>query len=310
LPLERGGNVPVRIGGHSKIHSVDYREITPGYFAAIGVSLLRGRTFAESDSPEAPKVAIINEAFARRWFTSRDPVGGQVVFLGIGPGSGGEAVQIAGVVGDVRSSLNEPAPPTVFIPIAQASYSTDQLFQGWFPTSILVRTTVKPLSLSRAVTEAVRNTDPSIPVGQVRSMEEVLSTSLAFQRFLATLMSLFAGLALLLAAVGIYGVISYSVSQRTHEIGIRMALGAQRRDVLLMVIRQGLTIALVGVGAGLIAALALTRLMVSMLYGVKPSDPATFVAVSFVLAGVALLATYIPARRATNVDPMVALRYE
>ncbi len=310
LPLERGGNVPVRIAGDSRIYSIDYREITSGYFAAMGVPLLRGRAFTESDSAEAPRVAIVNNAFARRWFASRDPIGGLVMLLGIGPGAGEEAVQIAGVVGDVRSSLNDPAPPTVFIPIAQASYGTDQLFQGWFPTSILVRTSVEPLSLSRAVTEVVRNLDPSIPVGQVRSMEEVLSTSLAFQRFLATLMSLFAGLALLLAAVGIYGVISYSVSQRTHEIGIRMALGAKRRDVLLMVIRQGLVLAMMGLAAGLIAALGLTRLIASMLYGVKPTDFVTFTVASIILVAVVLCACYIPARRAAKVEPMVALRYE
>ena len=214
------------------------------------------------------------------------------------------------MAGDVRSSLDEPAPPTYFVPIGQASFDTDQLFQGWFPTSILVRTSVKPLALSRNVEIAVRDTDPNLPVGHVRSMEEVLSISLAFQRFLMALMSVFAGLALVLAAVGIYGVIAYSVAQRTHEFGIRMALGATRGEVLRMVIGQGFRLTLLGVAVGLAGAFGLTRFLASMLYGVKPTDPVTFLIVSLALTAVAMLASYIPARRATKVDPVVALRYE
>jgi putative ABC transport system permease protein len=210
----------------------------------------------------------------------------------------------------VRSSLNEPAPPTFFVPMAQASFETDRLFQGWFPTSILVRTAVKPLTLNRAVETAVRDANSSIPLGHIQSMEEVLSLSLALQRLLMTLMSVFAGLALVLAAVGIYGLLSYWVRQRTHEIGIRMALGATAHDVLKMVAKQGAILTAIGIAAGLVAAFSLTRLMASLLYGVRPTDPLTFFAVPLLLAGVAFLASYLPARRATKVDPIVALRYE
>jgi putative ABC transport system permease protein len=194
--------------------------------------------------------------------------------------------------------------------MSQASYDTDQLFQAWFPTSILVRTAVNPLSLSRAVETAVRDADPNIPIGHIRTMEEVLAISLALQRLLMALMSVFAGLALVLAAVGIYGVLSYSVRQRTHEIGIRLAVGAQRDDVLRLVIGQGFKLTLIGLGMGLAGALALTRCLSSLLFGVKPTDPMTFMIVSLILTGVALLASYLPARRATKIDPMVALRYE
>ncbi|PYU91929.1 MAG: hypothetical protein DMG25_13285 [Acidobacteria bacterium] len=305
LPLERGGNTNpgLRIGGQLESPSVDYREITPGYFRALGVPLLAGRPFTEADSPDSAMVTIINEAFARQYFPNQSPVGLHLMLEH-------QAAEIVGVASDVRSSLNEPAPPTFFVPMAQASYETDQLFQAWFPTSVLVRTSVKPLSVGRAVANAVRGADPNLPVGHVRLMEEILSTAVAFQRFLMTLMNVFAGLALVLAAVGIYGVLSYRVRQRTREIGVRMALGAERETILLWVVKQGMTLAVYGVAGGVAAALALTHLMTSVLYGVKPTDPLTFIAVSVVLITVAMIASYVPARRATKVDPMVALRYE
>ncbi|MGH9353475.1 MAG: ABC transporter permease [Terriglobia bacterium] len=310
LPLERGGNLGVRIEGSGPWRETDYREVTPGYFSALGVPLLRGRPLAESDSTDAAKAVVINQAFARRYFAGRDPLGAHIALSdGAQPGVS-NIREVVGVAGDVKSEMNEPAPPTAFIPVAQADYSTDQLFQGWFPTCILVRTAGKPLSLSREIESAVSDADPSLPIGHVRSMEQVLSVSLAFQRFLMTLMSIFAGLALVLAAVGIYGVLSYAVSQRVHEIGIRMALGAQKADVLRMVIGDGVKLTLIGVGVGIVGALASTRLMSSLLFDVQATDLETFVIVSLVLVGIALLACYIPARRATKVDPMVALRYE
>ena len=308
LPLERGGNVPLKIAGRkdSELFSADYREIIPEYFRALGVPLQRGRAFNEVDSPDARKVAVVNAAFARKYFSDRNPIGGQLDLTMLGD----TQREIVGVVGDVKSHLNEPAEPTVFVPVAQASYDVDRIFQGWFPTCIVVRTGPKPLSLSQAVEDAVRGADPALPIGEVRSMAQVLSLSLAFRRFLMILMTVFAGLALVLAAVGLYGVISYSVSQRTHEIGVRVALGAERRDVLKLVVSQGIRLVLIGTGVGLFGAFALTRFLASTLYGVKANDPATFVAVSLLLAGVAILASYIPARRATKVDPIVALRYE
>ncbi len=305
LPLERGGNVNpgVRVGDHMDYPSVDYREVTPGYFRTLGLPLRAGRFFTPADSTRSAKVVVLNAAFARQYFHNQNPVGQHLTLER-------DDLEVVGVAGDVRSSLNEPAPPTFFVPMAQADFGTDQLFQGWFPTSILVRTTVKPLTLSHAVEEAVRGADPDIPMGHVRSMEEVLAISLALQRLQMTLMGIFAGLALVLAAVGIYGVLSYWVRQRTHEIGVHMALGAAKRDVLRMVVKQGAVLAAIGIAAGLVAAFGLTRLMASLLYGVCPTDPLTFGLVALVLSGVALAASYIPARRATKVDPMEALRYE
>jgi len=300
LPLERGGNSDIEVAGQKEGFSADYREITPGYFRTLRISILQGRLFGAADSQTAHKVIIVNSAFAREHFHGRSPIGEHL--------KGGE--EIIGVVGDVKSYLNEPAPPTFFVPVAQAAYEADQLFQGWFPTSILVRTAQNPLSLSRAVEDALRHADPNLPIGQVRTMEEMLSLSIAFQRFLMILMTAFAGLALVLAAVGLYGVISYSVSQRRHEVGIRMALGATGRDILGAVLHDGLRLTLMGTAAGLAAALVLTQILSAMLFGVNPTDPLTFMAVSWLLISVATLASYIPARRATKVDPMVALRYE
>jgi predicted permease len=305
LPLDRGVNLNpgVWIDGQLRTPSVDYREITPDYFHTLGVPLLMGRFFKFGDSPESAKVTIINAAFAREYFHNQNPIGQPLTLEHA-------QLEIVGVVGDVRSTLNEPAPPTFFVPIAQTSYEIDQLIQNWAPTSILVRTVVNPLSLNRAVEAAVRNADPQIPMGHIQSMEEVLATSLEFHRLLMALMSVFAGFALALVAVGIYGVLSYAARQRTHEIGIRLAMGAQGKDVLKLVVGQGFKFALVGLGIGLAGAFALTRYLSSQLYGVEPNDPLTFVIVSLLLLAVALLAAYIPARRATKVDPMVALRYE
>ncbi len=305
LPLERGINLNpgVVVNGRVENPSVDYREITPEYLQTLGVPLLTGRNFQLADSYDSSKVTMINAEFAREYFQGQNPVGKSLTL-------DKDQLEIVGVVGDVRSSLNEPAPPTFFVPIAQASFKTDQFLQAWSPTSILVRTAVNPLSLSYAVQAAIQDADPNIPVGHVRSMEEVSAVSLAFQRLLMALMCVFAGLALVLAAVGIYGVLSYAVRQRTREIGIRLAMGAQRKDVLRLVVGQGLRLALAGLLIGVAGALALTHYLSSLLFGVKPNDPLTFVAVSVLLLAVVMLATYVPALRATRVDPIVALRHE
>lgn len=305
LPLDRGGNVNpgVRVNGRLEYPSVDYREVTPAYLRTLGVPGVAGRFFTPADTSDSAKVAVVNAAFAREYFHGQDPVGRHLLL-------DKTELEVVGVAGDVRSSLNEPAPPTFFVPMTQMDFEGDRLFQGWFPTSILVRTSVNPLSLTHEVESAIMDADPGIPIGHTRSMDEVLALSLEFNRFLMMLMSVFAGLAMLLAGVGIYGVISYSVQQRRHEIGIRMALGASRKNVLGLILRQGLLLSLAGTAAGVAGALALSRFIRTMLFGVKPTDPVTFAVVALLLTLVALLASYIPARRATKVDPMVALRYE
>ena len=218
--------------------------------------------------------------------------------------------EIVGVVGDVKSHLDQPAPPTTFVPAAQAELDTSRVFEGWFPRAVVVRSSVDPLSLSRAVRESVAAVDSTIPTGHLRSMDQVLSHSLALRNFMRVLLSFFAALALLLASVGIYGVISYAVSQRTREIGVRIALGAQRGDVLRIVLSEGLKLILAGAAIGLAAAFALTKLLATLLYNVSATDPAVFAVGTTLLVAVALAACYIPARRAMRVDPIVALRYE
>jgi len=215
-----------------------------------------------------------------------------------------------GVVGDVKSHVDQPAEPTTFVPAAQAKLGTSNLFEGWFPRSIVVRTKGDPLLLNRALREAVAATDPLVPIGAIRSMDQVLSRSLALRSFMMMLLSIFGALALVLAAVGIYGVIAFAVSQRTREIGVRMALGARPADVLRMVLREGMTLVAAGVALGIVASLMLTRLLEGMVYGVKVRDPLIFAVVNLLLVAVSLAACYIPARRATRVDPLEALRYE
>lgn len=300
LPLQQGGNVTVVVPGETRL-SIDYRAITPGFFRALGVRLTHGREFAAADVAGGAPVVIVNEAFARRYLADA-PLYRTISVEG-------EARQVIGVASDVRSFIGDPVPPTVFIPSAQTPAGMTRLFNSWFPTHVVVRTSGDP-ALQETLLRMIRDTDSSVPVGRLRAMEEVLEGSLAFQRFVMALLSAFATLAIVLASVGLYGVIAYLVAERTHEIGIRLALGARSRDVLRLVLGRGLRLAVAGAALGLAGALALTRFLAGQLYGVRPIDPLTFAAMTTLLVLVALAATWLPARRAARVDPIVALRNE
>jgi predicted permease len=269
--------------------------VSPGYFYTLGIPVLKGRTFTDHDDAQAPKVAVVNEALARRLWPAEDPIGKQF------PPPRGN-MTVVGVVGNTRhEGLSQETEAEFYVPYLQSPCDSMQL---------AVRTAGDPDSIISAVRAQVRAVDPDQPLYHVATLEQTLSESLAPRRFNMLLLGIFAGIALALATVGIYGVMAFSVTQRTHEIGIRMALGAQKSDILRLVVGQGMILALIGVGIGIAGALALTRFIASMLYGVKPTDLQTFIGVSLVLIIVALLACYIPARRATKVDPMTALRYE
>jgi putative ABC transport system permease protein len=313
LPLERGGNNGIKLIGSTDAewHSVDYREITPGYFRAMGIALRDGRDFSTADTGATARVLIVNDSFARQFFPQKSAVGEHIAL------GGKDSAEIVGVVRDVKSYLDQPAPPTTFVPAAQASFETSQLFEGWFPRTVVVRVatsaagqSIDPLNLTRAVRDAFTEVDPLIPIGSTRSMEQVLSRSLALRNFMRMLLSAFAILALLLAAIGIYGVISYAVSQRTREIGVRMALGATPSGMLSLILAESLRLIFFGVVIGVVAAFGLTRMLASMLYGVTSTDPLIFVSVTLLLVIIALAACLIPARRAMRIDPMVALRHE
>jgi len=305
LPMERGLNENLTIEGRPDANglSLESRAISPDYFRTLSIPLLRGRAFAETDVQGSLPVLIINETLARRFWPDRDPVGEQVAL-------NTQKRQIVGVVKDIREmGLNQPVAPTVYMPTPQLPDAMMAATNNWFLTSWIVRTK-EPLDIDAALRNAVREVDPQLPIANIRPMTQVVSASIATQRFISTLMGVFAALALTLTAVGLYGTLSYQVSQRTHEIGIRLALGAQARDVLRLIVGQGLRLALVGVAAGLLGAFAVTRVMASLLYGVSATDPLIFACVAVVLTFVALLACYVPARRAMKVDPMVALRHE
>ncbi len=291
------GNPPLQPG---KSTTADYATVSPDYFRVMQIPLLRGRFFSEQDSPSNPNAAIISETLARRYFPNQDPIGRQMRF-GFPPASN-VSREIVGVVGDVRDvTLSRKPGPMMYVPFAQAP-----LYGG----EVVVRSSLSASSVAAGIRQAVHSIDKDLPVTDVESFPDAVGASVTQERFRTLLLSSFSGIALILAAVGIFGVISYSASQRTHEIGIRMALGAQQRDVLRLILGQGAKLALLGVGAGAVAALLLTRLMASLLYGVSATDPLTFGAVAIVLLGVAVIACYIPARRAMRVDPIVALRHE
>ena len=280
-----------------------YRSVSPGYFQTMGIALAAGRHFTDHDNETAPRVAIINQRMAHRIWPDQDPIGKRVRWSD-GPWSGGEPqwMTIVGVVADVKQyGLETEEELAIYVPYAQKT-------TAWRWLSLVVRTNAEPTSLARAVTGEIHLVDRNLPVYLVQPMEQIVSESLGARRFNTLLLGILAAIALTLAALGIYSVISYSVSQRTREIGIRTALGAQKGDILRLVLRQGLGLTLVGVAGGLIVSVALTRLLSSLLYGVSATDALTFTSVAVMLMIVALLACYIPARRATKVDPMVALR--
>jgi putative ABC transport system permease protein len=276
---------------------INTSSISPGYFKTLGVSILKGRDFSDRDNSDAPLAAIINSDLARTYFATEDPLGKRITF-----DDGESWISIVGVVADIkRMGLDTAAKPEVYFPYLQVPSPS---------MSVVARTTTEPLSLVGGVKNQIQTIDKDLPVGEWKTMQQVLSESNSGRRFNLVLLTVFAAVAVILAMVGIYGVMSYAVTQRSHEIGIRMAIGAQSRDVFRMVVGEGMILALIGIGFGLVGAFALTRLMATMLFAVEPTDPATFITIAVLLTGVTLVACYIPGRRATKVDPLIALRYE
>ena len=308
-PLPMSGNefrISVEIEGRPTAKSdqviSSVRVITEDYFRTLQIPLLQGREFKEQDSADSTQVIVVNESLARQFFPGENPIG-KHIRPGISTDDKPARMrEIVGVVGDVKyKDLKSEWTPESYIPYAQLPFGS---------MTIVARAANDPYSLARPIAESVRSVDQDVPAYEPKTVEDYLNGTVAIPRFNTFLLAMFAGLALLLTAVGLYGVISYSVAQRTHEIGIRMALGAQPKDMLRLVVGQGLQLALTGVGLGLVAALLSTRFLASLLFGVTSTDPVSFGGVIFLLLAVVMLACYIPARRATQVDPMVALRYE
>ena len=275
-------------------------SVFPAYFSVMGIQLMKGRIFTEQDSREAPRVTIVNETFVRRYFPNEEPLGKRITFGDGGPQT--NWMTIVGVVKDTkRQGLASPIRMESFLPHAQSSAGAME---------IVLHTKNDPTSLSKAFRDVIREFDPDLPVRKIQTMEDIFATSIAEQRLNTMLFGLFAGMALLLSAIGIYGVMSYATNQRLHEMGIRIALGATRRNIVRLVVGQGMLLALTGMALGLVGAFAAARVLRNLLFEVSTTDAFTFVITPAILMGVALLACYLPARRATKVDPISTLRYE
>jgi len=318
LPLEGGFGLGFDIvgrplpEGQRSSGGAAWMYVSDAYFEALEIPLRRGRVFGERDTADSPRVVVVNETFAKKYWPQGDPIGQQIeIGKGMGPDFAEPPREIVGIVGDVKEAgLGNPAPEVMYIPLSQVKDSFIALNNKLVPTSWVVKTSVSPLTLASAVRQEVMAVDGQLAVAHERSLEQVFAEATARQTFNATLLGIFAGVALVLAALGIYGTLSYSVEQRSQEIGIRMALGADTPTLRSMVIRQGMALAGLGILVGLAGAIALSRLITTMLFGVYPNDPASFAAIALLLAAVAFLATWLPARRATRVDPLAALRRE
>jgi len=273
--------------------------VSPGYFQTLGISILQGRDFSASDTRDTPGVVIINNDLARKYFGTQNPIGRRIE-MGF---RDGVPLEVIGVTSDVRQTGLQADPyPGMFLPYSQ--------YQASVPLVFVIRSANDPGAVAAAVRQELRFVDSQLPIYDVKTMDQVLYTVTARPRFLTFLLVVFAGVAVVLAAIGIYGIMSYTVAQGTREIGIRAALGAQRRDLLQMVLSKGLKLTLIGIVLGVAGAFGLTRLMSNLLFGVSATDPLTFAGVTALLVIVALVASYLPARRATKIDPLLALRHE
>ena len=310
LPLDRWSNLPTQREGHPEqsIGGMEVRVVTPSYFEVMGIPVVRGRSFTENDTASGPPAVLVNETLARRWWPDSSPVGDRLV---IGTFKGKRlfaeaAREVIGVVADTKTAFLKEEPwPTVFVAARQAGVLAETV-----SSPVWIVRTGAPAGLASGIRRTVAQLDPRQRILKLRTMDDVVAATTADSRFDAWLFGAFAALALVLAGIGVYGLLAFSVAQRRQEIGTRLALGAGRGDVQRMVLRQGLALTAAGLAIGLAAAAVLARSIASLLFGVKPYDPLSYAAVAAVLLAVGLLASYLPARRATRVDPMVALRYE
>jgi predicted permease len=307
LPMTMGGGIqPVSIGGVEELdragnHTASQRFVTPGFFATLRIPLLQGRDLAESDTRSAPYVAVVSQSFVRRYWPEGNAIGQHFRF-------GFHDRTVAGIVGDIRvRGLEQNSEPQVYLPYTQA---TDGMFNFYFPKDLAIRSTVAPETLMPAIRRIIRGVDSEIPISDVRPLAQIVDDETASRSVQARLLGGFAGLAFLLAAVGIHGLLSFAVSQRSREIGVRVALGAKPRDILGMVVRQAAWVSLAGVVPGAVLAYQAGLAMQALLAGVKPNDPATFLAAAALCVAMTLFGSLLPAWRAVRVDPITALRAE
>jgi putative ABC transport system permease protein len=307
LPLQKGPTLRFRIEGRApltidKWPPANYRTVSPNYFHVMNIPVLQGRTFTRGDNEQSRTVLMVNQSLVDKNFSGENVVGRRINFGRTDDNQQPVWLEIVGVVADIKNlELKEPPEPEVYFSTLQGPFQT---------MSIVIRSNTEPTSLVSAVRQAVAEVDKTVPIADFETMERLVTESVMQPRFNMVLLGLFSGIALLLSAAGIYGVTSYTVTQRTHELGIRLALGAQLGDVLKLILQQGLIVIFIGVAIGLGAAFVLTRLLKTLVFGVSTTDPLTFLGITLLLSLIALIACYIPARRATKVDPLVALRYE